>query len=185
MRAQPGASSSSTAPGTAQHRCRSRRARHQHQHPGASPSFAEAGGHSEAALSFAASHCQQWAAAVQRLTADMHGCGWCGRVALGGQHSQHRRHMKPRACDGFPAAVLANPALLDLAAVTLADFQQRCAIVEKLQRLLAVRIVCLTHACCAAAFRSHHKTPAALPCTLLQPLQPFSCWPGCCWPGCC
>ncbi|KAF6253559.1 hypothetical protein COO60DRAFT_404906 [Scenedesmus sp. NREL 46B-D3] len=122
LRAQPGASSSSSrgqAGSTAAAHgqcigCSTRRRRLQ-RHAGASHSFAEAGGHDDEALTFAADHLACWDGAAARLLDDMHGCGWCGRVALGGPHSQIRRTMVARASGDMPPAVLANPMLIDLA----------------------------------------------------------------------
>jgi hypothetical protein len=54
-------------------------------------------------LAFAAKHCQEWGVSAAKFVDDMHACGWCGRVALGGAHSQLRRNMRPLLCpDGAP-----------------------------------------------------------------------------------
>jgi hypothetical protein len=68
-------------------------------------------------LAFAAKHCQQWDVAAAKFVDDMHACGWCGRVALGGAHSQLRRHMRPLLCTdaaGAPPGALANPLVMPL-----------------------------------------------------------------------
>jgi hypothetical protein len=85
-------------------------------------------------LAFAAAHLEQWTAATEQLVSDIHGCGWCGRVALGGAHSQIRRNMKPRTHPGLPPAVVTNPMLLRLAAYADAD-QSWC--VDTVQVLLS------------------------------------------------
>jgi hypothetical protein len=101
---------------------------------GASSSFAAAGGHTDDMLAFAAAHLEQWTAATDKLVSDIHGCSWCGRVALGGAHSQIRGNMKPRTHPGLPPAVVANPMLLRLAEYAHAD-ESRC--VHTVQVLLS------------------------------------------------
>jgi hypothetical protein len=84
---------------------------------GASPSFAEAGGFSEATLVAAGAVAARFAAACQLLITGMVACGWCGRVALGGRHSRMHSHFRPLAAATVPPAVLANPLLVHLAPV--------------------------------------------------------------------
>ncbi len=83
--------------------------------PGASDNFTVSGGHSSSALASAAAHSQQWQATTTSLVGDLAACGWCGRAALGGDHSVLRANM--RTCPhegGLPPAALANPWMAEL-----------------------------------------------------------------------
>jgi hypothetical protein len=58
------------------------------------------------------SHQQRWQQFEKGLVGNMRACGWCGKVAFGGQHSMLWINMRPRQCDEVPPAVAAHPQLL-------------------------------------------------------------------------
>jgi hypothetical protein len=82
---------------------------------GGSTSFAEHGGHSEEMLSFAARHCAEWDKTTDAMIRDLCACGWCGRPAFGGQHSEHKAHMRTQQSTTVPPGLLAHPGLMSLA----------------------------------------------------------------------
>ena len=83
--------------------------------PGASEDFAAFGGFPSAVLASGAAHSARFAATCRQFFGDMVACAWCGCVALGGKHSQHRRGFRAVPSLVVPAAILANILLLQFA----------------------------------------------------------------------
>lgn len=75
-------------------------------------SRADAGGLTDEFLKASLSAQQSWAAQETKYVGHLRACGWCGRVAFGGQHSMAWRRMIGRGSVSVPPAVLANPGVL-------------------------------------------------------------------------
>lgn len=128
QRQQPGASSSAAAPRPPPRRPRMQHKRMLHTsrfspetQQGASSNFTATGGHTAEALAWAETHCMAFQAAAADLVEGLRSCGWCGRSALGGEHSQLGTHWRCIQQAELPPAVLHNPAAVTLVQNTRCD----------------------------------------------------------------
>ena len=53
----------------------------------------------------------QWENQTSQLVSEMVGCGWCGKIAMGGQYSPNKSHMRLVANNDIPPAAAANPVM--------------------------------------------------------------------------
>jgi hypothetical protein len=95
------------------------------QQAGSSNSFEETGGHTALALEFAGAHCQVFQESAAEMVNNIRCCGWCGQVGLGGVDCKLGTHWMRRKHTGVPPAVLAYPAILELAVATADDRWER------------------------------------------------------------